>query len=201
MKTLNYYTLLQVSQDASLQEIKKSFRTLSKKYHPDVNNGDVEFEEKFKDILTAYEILSDPIKRKDFDKWLLDTDTDFFTYSAFTRNCRSIDDALKITNQLKDELFKIGRDRLFVNVNLVYNVINDVLSPDFIFSEINSKDEKSKSELILNIVNCYQFLPVSIIELIQVKLDLISFTDEGVQLYIKKLIRKKKFIEWISPSF
>jgi hypothetical protein len=83
-------------------------------------------------------------------------------------------------------------------VNLVYNIINHVLNPDFIYSEINSKDAYSKGEIITNIINCYRFLPIGIIELIQIKLDLINYTNEEIQTFIRKTIRKKKIIEGMS---
>ncbi len=70
MKTNNPYVTLGVSQNASQQEIRKSFRALAKKYHPDVNPGNPEAEEKFREINEAYEILSDERKRSKLDQEL-----------------------------------------------------------------------------------------------------------------------------------
>lgn len=63
----NYYEILQIKNFATDGEIKKSFRQLAIKYHPDKNKGRKDFEEKFKEIANAYEILTDPIKKRDFD--------------------------------------------------------------------------------------------------------------------------------------
>ena len=63
----NYYEVLGVSNSADLEEIKKAYRKLSKKFHPDKNDGDSFFENKFKEINEAYEILSDSEKRKVYD--------------------------------------------------------------------------------------------------------------------------------------
>jgi len=63
----DFYKVLGVSADASFPQIRAAYRTLSKKYHPDLNQGDVQYEEKFKDILQAYSVLKDPYKRKKFD--------------------------------------------------------------------------------------------------------------------------------------
>ncbi len=66
--TIGFYNLLNVSKDASADEIKKAFRKLAHKYHPDKNNGDKEAEEKFKNINRAYEVLSDPQARSFYDR-------------------------------------------------------------------------------------------------------------------------------------
>jgi len=63
----DYYKTLGVARGASGDEIKKTFRKLARKYHPDVNPGDKKAEEKFKEINEAYEVLSDPDKRRKYD--------------------------------------------------------------------------------------------------------------------------------------
>jgi len=63
----DYYKILGVSKDASKDDIKKAFRKLSIKYHPDRNQGDKKAEEKFKEVAEAYEVLGDDEKRKQYD--------------------------------------------------------------------------------------------------------------------------------------
>ncbi|MHB8600648.1 MAG: DnaJ C-terminal domain-containing protein [Ktedonobacteraceae bacterium] len=63
----DYYKILGVQRGASADDIKKAFRKLARKYHPDVNPGDKKSEEKFKEINEAYEVLSDADKRKKYD--------------------------------------------------------------------------------------------------------------------------------------
>jgi DnaJ-class molecular chaperone len=63
----DYYKVLGVSKIASVDDIKKAFRKLARKYHPDVNPGDKKAEEKFKEINEAYEVLSDTEKRRKYD--------------------------------------------------------------------------------------------------------------------------------------
>src|SRR5439155_12354944 len=68
-KTKDYYKTLGVGRSASDKDIKSAYRKLASKYHPDVNPGDKQAEEKFKEIGEAYEVLSDPEKRKRYDQF------------------------------------------------------------------------------------------------------------------------------------
>jgi molecular chaperone DnaJ len=67
-QTKDYYGTLGVKKSASAEEIRKAFRKLARKYHPDVNPGDKKAEEKFKEISEANDVLSDPKKRKIYDQ-------------------------------------------------------------------------------------------------------------------------------------
>jgi curved DNA-binding protein len=68
MEYKDYYKILGVSKSADQDEIKKAFRKLARLHHPDANKGDKASEEKFKEINEAYEVLSDPEKRKMYDQ-------------------------------------------------------------------------------------------------------------------------------------
>src|SRR4051794_7662375 len=68
VKFRDYYEVLGIARDASQDEVRKAYRKLARKYHPDVNPNDATAEDKFKSISEAYEVLSDPEKRKRYDQ-------------------------------------------------------------------------------------------------------------------------------------
>ena len=69
MAKRDYYEVLGVDKGADDATIKKAYRTLAKKNHPDVNPGDKEAEERFKEINEAYQVLSNPQKRAQYDQF------------------------------------------------------------------------------------------------------------------------------------
>ncbi|NSX83834.1 DnaJ domain-containing protein, partial [Wolbachia endosymbiont of Atemnus politus] len=69
MSKKDYYELLGVDRNASIDEIKKAYKKLALKYHPDSNRGNKEAEEKFKEIAAAYEVLSNSEKRAGYDRY------------------------------------------------------------------------------------------------------------------------------------
>jgi DnaJ-class molecular chaperone len=68
----NPYTTLGVKKDASAEEIRSAYRKLAKQHHPDLNPGKSDAEKRFKDVTAAYDLLSDPEKRKRFDRGEID---------------------------------------------------------------------------------------------------------------------------------
>ena len=69
MAFIDYYKILGVDKNASEAEIKKAYRKMARKYHPDLNPNDKEAEQKFKQLNEANEVLSNPEFRKKYDKY------------------------------------------------------------------------------------------------------------------------------------
>src|SRR5215471_9587528 len=68
-QTRDYYEILGVSRQASQKDVQSAFRKLARKLHPDVNPGDQAAERRFKELSEAHEVLSDPEKRKLYDRF------------------------------------------------------------------------------------------------------------------------------------
>ena len=69
MANSDLYAILEVSRDCTEEELKKSYRRLARQYHPDTSPGDASAEAHFKEVSQAYEILSDPERRANYDRF------------------------------------------------------------------------------------------------------------------------------------
>ena len=69
MAKKDYYDVLGIGRSADEKEIKRAYRKLAKKYHPDTNPGDKQAEQKFKEVTEAYNVLSDAEKKKLYDQY------------------------------------------------------------------------------------------------------------------------------------
>ena len=149
----NYYKILGVTSTASQEEIKRAYRVLAVKYHPDKNFGDKASEERFKEISESYIILSDIAKRNAYD------------YSiGFQKSYRStISGAGVTTSATYLMLFKNIKNKVFnsggyVNEYALFKVIDDVLTDNTIEFLIKSDDVCTNNLIIDEILVSSIFL-------------------------------------------
>ncbi|MCX7909687.1 MAG: molecular chaperone DnaJ [Ignavibacteria bacterium] len=123
MAKRDYYEVLGVSRNASLEEIKSAYRKLAMKYHPDRNPGNKEAEEKFKEATEAYEVLSDPDKRERYDRFGhegLRSGYDYHTYTTIDDIFSAFNDIFSgLGSSIFDDFFGTGqRTRRTRNVTI-----------------------------------------------------------------------------------
>ncbi|MFM7425410.1 MAG: DnaJ C-terminal domain-containing protein [Elainella sp.] len=124
----NYYDLLGVSRDATIDEIKKTFRKLARQYHPDMNPGDKAAEEKFKDLNEAYEVLSDESKRAQYDQY-----SRFWQQSGFQGAADWVSKRWGSRTRQEEEM-DFGKFRDFNSfVDELLNRPNPTVSPDDLY--------------------------------------------------------------------
>lgn len=119
---MNPYKVLGVNNMASKEEIRKAYRALARKYHPDVNPGNKTAEEKFKEINDAYAILSDEKKKEEYDKAAeAPQNKEGFsnmTGNHFTRQRKASQPQKKATSNQAKKDFKMDKES-------IYNQFND----------------------------------------------------------------------------
>jgi len=141
----DYYKILEVDKEYEKEDIKKSYRKMALKYHPDKNNGD---DSKFKELSEAYEILSDGNKRRQYDY----NCSHGVNYSTFGHQFMDPNDLFKEIFKNSDmDMMMSGFINPSIHQNNVSfdNIMNSFLSPDFFFND-NSSKSTSSSMIIQN---------------------------------------------------
>lgn len=127
----NYYDILEVSKNASPEIIEKAYKTLVKKYHPDLqdNNLKAEYEEKIKLINEAFEVLSDSEKRKNYDLNLKQTEFSVEDYNNL------INENLKLKNEIN-----YLKNNLINYKNNINNNLNNKINENLNYNDINKNN-------------------------------------------------------------
>ena len=150
---IDYYKVLELSASATPEQIKKAYRRIALKYHPDKNNGDKTSEQRFKEIVEAYETLSNIDKREKYDS----------NYASGTKATNSAQEQKKsepltpitFLAFFRDLRKKIsGIDKKRINQRNLFDTINDLLVDDNVTFLINFGDFSTNSLIIEEILEC-----------------------------------------------
>jgi molecular chaperone DnaJ len=120
----DYYKILGIDPASSPAEVKKAYRLLALRHHPDRNEGDTTSEERFKDIAESYEILGDTSRRQDYDYLLSNPGKAIHTDPRAKKTAATF---LIIFKDIKSKVFNAGGH---VNKYALYKVMDDVLSDE-----------------------------------------------------------------------
>ncbi|MCU0323242.1 MAG: DnaJ domain-containing protein [Chitinophagaceae bacterium] len=183
MQQKNYYQILQVDAYCNAEAIKKAYRKLALQYHPDVAQNNSFYTQKFAEIKEAYEILSNPEKRKKFHEAY------FFTPLAQPVN--SIHDVIPLA--IKIEQYTKETNIYTIDYTLIRLHIEDLLLKHS-FIIIQSQEIQKKEQLANHIFNALTVLPFEI--LVKLQTQLLQCFPNKEQAYANLLAEKKKHFFW-----
>ncbi len=185
----DYYQILQVSPNATPEEIKRSYRRLAFKYHPDKNFGDALTEAVFKQIIEAYEILSDPVKRDDYNKKAFSVYSNYYqqkknykpvTSQSILKECIELSTLVSRMNA-----FKINRDALLFS-------LQNILSPLHISILKEEDNQELKHQVLRHLMKSSVSLQLIQIEKISASLFQIARDNEKLHTLLQHFLRQKK---------
>lgn len=183
----DYYQILQVRPEATADEIRKSYRKLAFKYHPDKNHGDKLTEAVFKRINEAYEVLSDAGKREEYNSKIF-----FYNSSQQKKKYKPVtsysilQESIELSKLVASaNIFKINRDALLFQ-------IQNLLSPYNLSVLMDEPNEELRTKIVQYILKSSSPLQYLQLEKISASLLRIAGYDETLVKELNSFIRQKK---------
>lgn len=172
MEIKDYYKTLKIQPSASNQQVKSQFRKLALQHHPDKNPGNVYAEALFREIQEAYEVLSDPHKREEYNykRWYNRSIS-----KEFVRTSLSPADILTESIRLHEFLNSVNAMR--INYDALSTAIRDVLNEQNLAILQQAKDPKTNQAIIDRLLPAARLLPFAYLDPILERLHLIADAD------------------------
>ena len=208
---MDYYKLLEVSPHATQDEIKKAYRRLAQKYHPDKNQGDKAAEAKFKELVNAYQILSDSEERKNYNS----TQRQQYQTADDKQQERKTENnpgnpitqtsIFLFFTELRKKVDRIEKEN--INQRNLFDSINDILTDKNISYLLNCDEIITNSLIIDDVLECckplgYDRHPIQsfiyIEKIIPKLVKLAGSNNESIQKIYTFSKKKKKFSNWYS---
>ena len=185
MSLKDYYSILEVPPTASLLVIKKAYRKLAHKYHPDKNGGNKLYEQKFKEISEAYRVLSDNKRRNDYNYSKFG-----FAHSAHKANTtyNSVKFVLLTAKKLRNHVATSDPDR--INLIAVFKQVNELLNYITVKALEENASQAELNEFVRHIMFASKYFPYLRLNTIVPVLVKLAKTDNDLLLEIMKFDRK-----------
>jgi hypothetical protein len=190
MQLKDYYKILEVAPQATAQEIKKSFRRLALLFHPDKNEGNYLAEAQFKEIQEAYEVLSDPNLRKEYNykRWHLRS-----IGQAYAEQPLSPAAILEESRALQTYVDSMSIFR--INYDHLSQYIRQLVTPSSIGILHSFHDTAANREIVQALLQAARPLPVRYFVPISELLIQMAGADTAVQQMVRRQVREKKIHE------
>jgi hypothetical protein len=187
MAIKDYYKILEVSSSATSADIKKSFRKLALRYHPDKNFGNELYEAKFKEIKEAYEVLSDLKQRLEYN---IKRDTNKQSEKKKTQHKVTPQTILNQAIVFRKKIATLDPDR--ADKNALFQHIQNLLSKSNVALLQQNNDQHINSRIIEEIITCARFLPFQHIEGICFQLTALAGSDNTMYQKIYAFSKKAR---------
>lgn len=190
---MELYNLLGVTENATTDEIKKAYRQLALKYHPDRNPGDEKSEAYFKKITEAYDTLSDPEKRESYNRSYKQGKREQSRQSSENTNQQKTitpETFLNITKDIEEKVVSAGRKN--INQQNLYNSLKDLFSNNNIKFLLGDGNDKLNESIIRSALTISKYLTYPYAEQIHIKLAKLAGTNNELIREIQTISKKQK---------
>lgn len=195
----NFYEILEIKKTASEDEIKKAFRLLAHKHHPDKNPEKVGSNESFNEILKAYEILSNPEKRKIYDTKFTQHDSSKETKREESKKTEKPIKPVDIYQIIFEKRKRIDKlERKQVNGPVLFQTLSDLLSDNIINFLINADDIKTNKLIMNEVLICCHYIEYEKAKILIFKLVKLANANNNAILLLRKYELKLKRIHYFN---
>ncbi|MCE5320649.1 MAG: J domain-containing protein [Bacteroidales bacterium] len=195
---MDHYKLLGILPTATTEEIKKAYRQIALKYHPDRNSGDKNSEAFFIKATEAFKILSDPEQRENYDWECRKSQQTWNNHSQQQKRTEPKQEQkitpqviLSIVQSIKNKI--IGIDKSQINKSALYNSLNNLLTDNNINLLISKSDTKTNKQIINEVLICCKALPYKYVEKLSFKLARLAGSDNETIQRIFSFNKKQKY--------